>query len=126
MTPRARSQAIAPSFIRRNQVRCSRNLITPNSHHWANVSIATHILIVKDEPEIRELLNFSLTRAGFRFTEAESAEPALQKLFNQQPDLVIVDWMLLRMNGVDLAKRVGKDALTSVQKLWLGHRPLHE
>ena len=83
-------------------------------------------MIVKDEPEIRELLNFSLTRAGFRFTEAESAESALQKLFNQQPDLVIVDWMLPEMSGVDLAKRVGKDALTSAQKHRLGHRPLHE
>ena len=39
--------------------------------------MATHILIVEDEPEIRELLNFSLNRAGFRVTEAESGESAL-------------------------------------------------
>ena len=75
--------------------------------------MATHILIVEDEPEIRELLNFSLARAGFRVTEAESAESALQKLFNQLPDLVIVDWMLPGMSGVDLAKRIRKDELTS-------------
>ena len=75
--------------------------------------MATHILIVEDEPEIRELLNFSLARAGFRVTEAESAESALQKLFDQLPDLVIVDWMLPGMSGVDLAKRIRKDELTS-------------
>lgn len=75
--------------------------------------MATHILIVEDEPEIRELLNFSLARAGFRVTKAESAESALQKLFNQLPDLVIVDWMLPGMSGVDLAKRIRKDELTS-------------
>ena len=75
--------------------------------------MATHIYIVEDEPEIRELLNFSLARAGFRVTEAESAESALQKLFNQLPDLVIVDWMLPGMSGVDLAKRIRKDELTS-------------
>jgi two-component system phosphate regulon response regulator PhoB len=75
--------------------------------------MATHILIVEDEPEIRELLNFSLARAGFRVTEAESAESALQKLFNQLPDLVIVDWMLPGMSGVDLAKRIRRDELTS-------------
>ena len=46
-------------------------------------------------------------------TEAESAESALQKLFNQLPDLVIVDWMLPGMSGVDLAKRIRKDELTS-------------
>jgi two-component system phosphate regulon response regulator PhoB len=75
--------------------------------------MATHILIVEDEPEIRELLNFSLARAGFRVTEAESAESALQKLFNQLPDMVIVDWMLPGMSGVDLAKRIRKDELTN-------------
>ncbi len=75
--------------------------------------MATHILIVEDEPEIRELLNFSLTRAGFRVTEADSGESALQQLFNQLPDLVIVDWMLPGMSGVDLAKRIRKDEVTS-------------
>ena len=75
--------------------------------------MATHILIVEDEPEIRELLNFSLTRAGFRVIEAESGESALQQLFNQLPDLVIVDWMLPGMSGVDLAKRIRKDEVTS-------------
>ena len=123
---RARSQAVASSFISRNQVGCSRNLIKLHSPHWANLSIATHILSVKDEPEIPELLNFSLTRAGLRLAEAESAESALQKLFNQRPDLVIVDWMLQRRSGVDLAKRVGKGAMTIAQMLRLGHRRLHE
>ena len=75
--------------------------------------MATHILIVEDEPEIRELLNFSLTRTGFRVTEAESGECALQQLLNQRPDLVIVDWMLPGMSGVDLAKRIRKDEVTS-------------
>ena len=79
--------------------------------------MATHIMIVKDETEIRELLNFSRTRAGFRFTEAASAESALQKLFNQLPDLVIVDWMIQGMNGVDLAKRRKGDALTNALSL---------
>ena len=62
---------------------------------------------------MRELMYFSLTRAGFRVTGAESAESALQKLFNQLPDLVIVDWMLQGMSGVDLAKRIRKNSLTS-------------
>ena len=41
-------------------------------------SDSPHILIVGDEPEIRAVLNFSPTRAGFRESEAESAESALQ------------------------------------------------
>ena len=81
--------------------------------------MATHILIVEDAPEIRELLNFSLTRAGFRVTEAESGESALQQLFNQLPHLVIVDWMLPGMSGVDLAKHVRKDEVTSYLPLMM-------
>ena len=79
--------------------------------------MATHIMIVRDETEVRELLNFSRTRAGFLFTEAESAESTLQKLFNQLPDLVFVDWMVQGMNGVDLAKRIRGDALTNAPSL---------
>ena len=70
--------------------------------------IATHILIVEDEPEIRELLNFPLNRTSFRVTEAESGESALQQLFNLLPGLVVADWMLPGMGGVDLAKRIRK------------------
>ena len=74
-------------------------------------------MIVKDEPEIRELLNFSLTRAGFRCTEEESSESAPQKFLNQLPDLVIVDWMLEEMSGADLAKRIKGDVLTNALPL---------
>ena len=74
--------------------------------------MAKLILIVENEPEIRELLNFSQTRAGFCIAEAKSGESALQRLCNQLPDLFIVDWMLPGMSGVDLAKCIRKDEVT--------------
>ena len=75
--------------------------------------MATSVLIVEDEPEIREMLNFSLTRASFTVIEAATGEMALQRLDTDLPDILIVDWMLPGMSGVELAKRIRRDELTS-------------
>ena len=74
--------------------------------------MATNVLIVEDEPEIREMLNFSLTRAGFSVSEAETSAMALQRLDANLPDILVVDWMLPGMSGVELAKRLRRDELT--------------
>ncbi|MAW43064.1 MAG: phosphate regulon transcriptional regulatory protein PhoB [Gammaproteobacteria bacterium TMED243] len=79
--------------------------------------MATSVLIVEDEPEIREMLNFSLTRAGFTVIEAATGEMALQRLDTNLPDILIVDWMLPGMSGVELAKRIRRDELTSALPL---------
>ena len=71
------------------------------------------ILVVEDEPEIRELLKFSLERADYDVIEAESAEAAIGLLTDKKPDVAVVDWMLPGMNGVALAKRLRKDDFTS-------------
>jgi two-component system phosphate regulon response regulator PhoB len=79
--------------------------------------MATSVLIVEDEPEIREMLNCSLTRAGFTVIEAATGEMALQRLDTDLPDILIVDWMLPGMSGVELAKRIRRDELTSALPL---------
>lgn len=79
--------------------------------------MATSVLIVEDEPEIREMLNFSLTRAGFTVIEAATGEMAVQRLDTDLPDILIVDWMLPGMSGVELAKRIRRDELTSALPL---------
>lgn len=71
------------------------------------------ILLIEDEPDIREMLEFSLTRAGFVVKSAETAEAGLSALFeNELPALVIIDWMLPGMQGTELAKRLRDDPLT--------------
>ena len=72
----------------------------------------TSILIVEDEKEIRELLVFTLLRDGYEVVEAETAEIAIEKIDNRLPDLVLVDWMLPGIDGVELAKRLRRDELT--------------
>jgi len=71
------------------------------------------LLLVEDETDIREMLTFSLERVGFQVVAAETAEQALQLLHGKLPDLVIIDWMLPGMSGVELARRLRREAITS-------------
>ena len=75
--------------------------------------MAHKILIVEDEPEIRELLAFTLSREGYDVLEAETAEAALVKMDSRMPDLALVDWMLPGMDGVELARRIRRDEVGS-------------
>ena len=71
------------------------------------------VLLVEDEPEIREMLSFALDRAGYRTIEAGTAEEALRKLDGPLPNLLIIDWMLPGMSGIELARRLRHEELTS-------------
>mgnify|MGYP003326353341 FL=1 len=71
-----------------------------------------YILVVEDEPDIRELLDFAISRSGFSVIEAETAEDALKVLDRGTPELIIIDWMLPGMDGIDLAKQLRSDELT--------------
>ena len=74
--------------------------------------MANKLLIIEDEPDLRELLSFTLSREGYDVMEAETAETALQMLDSTLPDLAIVDWMLPGMDGIELVKRLRRDDIT--------------
>ena len=71
------------------------------------------VLLVEDEADIREMLTFTLERSGFNVVSAETAEQALEILDGPLPNLVLIDWMLPGMSGVDLARRLRRDPLTA-------------
>ncbi len=71
------------------------------------------ILLVEDEPEIRDMLTFALSRAGFHIVEAPSAEDGMVRLDGELPNLLIIDWMLPGMSGVEMARRVRRDEHTA-------------
>jgi two-component system phosphate regulon response regulator PhoB len=70
------------------------------------------ILIVEDEPAIRELVALSLRHAGFEPLLAADAGQARRQIDAALPDLVLLDWMLPDQSGVDLARRLRGDART--------------
>ena len=70
------------------------------------------ILVIEDEADIREMLSFALERAGYSVTEVSDAEEGLERLNGPLPDLIIIDWMLPGMSGLDLARRLRRDRIT--------------
>ncbi|NPA71201.1 MAG: phosphate regulon transcriptional regulatory protein PhoB [Gammaproteobacteria bacterium] len=70
----------------------------------------TTILVVEDEAAIRDMLNFTLSSAGFEVIEAANAEQAWQMLNTSVPDCLLLDWMLPGVTGVSLAERIRNHA----------------
>jgi len=72
-----------------------------------------NILIVEDEASLREMVRMTLEGAGFRVAEAGDAEEAVAVIARAKPDLILLDWMLPGVSGVDLAKRFRRDLSAS-------------
>lgn len=60
------------------------------------------ILIVDDDPDLRQLLKLILGPLGYRITEAENGRVALELIADANPDLIILDMMMPEMNGIEL------------------------
>jgi two-component system phosphate regulon response regulator PhoB len=73
---------------------------------------AKQILIVEDERPIREMIAFGLKRAGFDVREAGDCRTARAALADRRPDLVLLDWMLPDMSGLELARSLKRDRET--------------
>ena len=67
------------------------------------------ILVVEDEEDIRELVVFKLSSAGYDVSTACDGEEGLEKARAVRPDLVLLDWMMPRLNGLDTAVALRAD-----------------
>lgn len=74
--------------------------------------MTANILLVEDEPAIQELLAFNVTQCGYRAIQASDADSALALINRALPDLILLDWMLPGISGVELAKRLRADQRT--------------
>jgi DNA-binding response OmpR family regulator len=71
------------------------------------------ILVVDDDPNIRELLNQEFTESGFRVRAAPNGREAVAEVRRERPDLVVLDVMMPEMNGFDVAAVLKNDPQTS-------------
>ncbi len=71
------------------------------------------ILIVDDEAAIRDVVGITLDLAGFETIKASNAHEAHVSIVDQKPDLVLLDWMLPGGSGIELARRLRRDEITS-------------
>jgi DNA-binding response OmpR family regulator len=64
------------------------------------------ILVVDDEPSIREVVSIYLKRAGYKVIVAQDGQEALQALDAELPDLVVLDLMLPKVDGLEITRRL--------------------
>lgn len=66
----------------------------------------TKILIIEDESNISELINYNLTENGYETIQAYDGEEGLRMALSEKPDLILLDVMLPRKNGVDVCREL--------------------
>lgn len=76
------------------------------------MSRARRILIVDDESAIREMIAMALELAGYDTLEASDAKSAHAMVIDEQPDMMLLDWMMPGTSGIELARRLRADPAT--------------
>lgn len=76
--------------------------------------MSERILIVDDEERIRKLLNMYLVREGYEITEADNGEDALELALEQDFHCILLDLMMPRMDGIEVAKRLRTQKSTPI------------
>jgi two-component system phosphate regulon response regulator PhoB len=71
------------------------------------------VLIVDDETAVREMLAVALEMAGFEVLEAENASTALNQVASSLPDLMLIDWMMPQVSGLELCRRLRRNPDTA-------------
>ena len=64
------------------------------------------VLLVEDEPAQREILSYNLEADGFRVAQAENGEEALLLVQEVDPDIIVLDWMLPNVSGIEVCRQL--------------------
>lgn len=67
------------------------------------------ILFVDDESNIRRLVGYDLKTAGYEYTLCEDGQQAYDAVQKESYDVIVIDWMMPRMNGIELVQRLRKE-----------------
>jgi two-component system response regulator VicR/two-component system response regulator RegX3 len=66
----------------------------------------SHVLLVDDEAALRESLTYSLQKEGYQVTTAVDGHSAIKQFHKQVPDIVLLDWMLPEVDGMEVCWRI--------------------
>ncbi|SFT69006.1 phosphate regulon transcriptional regulator PhoB [Sedimentitalea nanhaiensis] len=64
------------------------------------------VLVVEDEPAQREVLSYNLAAEGFRVCQAENGDDALLLVDEDTPDVIVLDWMMPNLSGIEVCRRL--------------------
>ena len=70
------------------------------------------ILVIEDDPEVRAMIGYLLMKNGYALEEAADAEEAQEVISRRKPDLIVMDWMLPGLSGVDYARNLRSEVTT--------------
>ena len=70
------------------------------------MTLQPQVLLVEDEPAQREILTYNLEAEGFAVRVAENGEEAMLLIAEMLPDLVILDWMMPLMSGIEVCRQI--------------------
>ena len=71
------------------------------------------ILIVDDEDAIRQMIGLALSQAGYETAAAADAAQAQAQILQQTPDLILLDWMMPKVSGLEYARQLRREKLTA-------------
>jgi len=74
--------------------------------------VKPYVLVVDDEADLLTLVRYNLERDGFEVGEAVDGEEAMTMIAERRPDLVLLDWMLPRLSGIEVCRRIRRSAQT--------------
>jgi diguanylate cyclase (GGDEF)-like protein len=75
--------------------------------------MAEHVLVVDDDPDVARFVEVNLRSAGYNVTVASNGEEAMDRALELRPDLVLLDVMMPKMDGFEVAQRLRRDSRTS-------------
>lgn len=68
-----------------------------------------HILLVEDDMALAELISWHFEKQGFRISQTPDGEEALLIVTEQQPDIVVLDWMIDNLSGIEVCRRLRRN-----------------
>ena len=82
------------------------------------------VLVVEDEAALATMLRYNLEKQGFRVEEAADGQEALTRIAETQPDLVLLDWMLPVMSGIEVCRQIRRrPRRATCRSSWLRRGP---
>jgi two-component system phosphate regulon response regulator PhoB len=85
----------------------------PSRRDSQSSALKPRVLIVEDETALVELLRYNLEQAGFRVAVAYDGEEALASVQEDTPDLILLDWMLPLMSGIEVCRQLRRQTATA-------------
>jgi DNA-binding response OmpR family regulator len=79
--------------------------------------MAETVLVVDDDPDVARFVEVNLRSAGYEVTVASNGEEGLEKAIELRPDLVLLDVMMPKLDGFEVAQRLRRDPRTSTSSI---------